>query len=134
LLVLFEIGILMHFAGGLIHFGGARLYDHVYFHIRYDKYVHFTNALFAALGVQELFRINRLPITGFTRLAIFWIALGLGSAIEICEFVVTLTIPQNGVGGYDDNMRDLIANACGGMTFLIFRGRLPSLRPIFCRS
>jgi hypothetical protein len=56
---------------------------------------------------------------------IFLIALGLGSIIEICEYVVTLTIPQNGVGGYDDNLRDLAANATGGMVFLLTRGRIP---------
>lgn len=33
--------------------------------------------------------------------------------------MVTLTIPNNGVGGYDDNMRDLIANGCGGIFFLV---------------
>jgi len=128
LLVVIELGILLHFAGGLVHFGGARLYDHIYFGIRYDKYVHFANAFFAALTVQEIFRIKNLPINAFTRFAIYFVALGLGSAIEICEYVVTLTIPQNGVGGYDDNLRDLIANACGGTLFLALRGRIPGFR------
>ena len=128
LLVVIELGILLHFAGGLVHFGGARLYDHIYFGIRYDKYVHFANAFFAAITVQEIFRMKNLPINAFTRFAIYFVALGLGSAIEICEYVVTLTIPQNGVGGYDDNLRDLIANACGGTLFLALRGRIPFFR------
>ena len=128
LLVVIELGIMLHFAGGLVYFGGARLYDHIYFGIRYDKYVHFANAFFAALMVQEIFRIKRVPINGFTRLMIYFVALGLGSCIEICEYLVTLTIPQNGVGGYDDNLRDLIANSCGGALFLALRGRVPGLR------
>jgi uncharacterized membrane protein YjdF len=128
LLVVIELGIMLHFAGGLVYFGGARLYDHIYFGIRYDKYVHFANAFFATLVVQEIFRIKNLPINAFTRLVIYFVALGLGSCIEICEYVVTLTIPQNGVGGYDDNLRDLIANSCGGALFLALRGRVPGLR------
>ena len=128
LLVIIEFGILIHFAGGLVHFGGARLYDHIYFGIRYDKYVHFTNAFFAALTVQEIFRIKNVPINAFTRFAIYLVALGLGSGIEICEYVATLTIPHNGVGGYDDTMTDLIANSCGGALFLALRGRIPGFR------
>ena len=128
LLVIIEFGILIHFAGGLVHFGGTRLYDHIYFGIRYDKYVHFTNAFFAAITVQEIFRIKNLPINAFTRFAIYLVALGLGSGIEICEYVATLTIPHNGVGGYDDTMTDLIANSCGGALFLALRGRIPGFR------
>ena len=78
MLVLIEIGILLHFAGGLVHYGGARLYDHVYGPMRYDKFVHVINTLFAASVVQELFRLKQVPITAFTRFAIFWVALGLG--------------------------------------------------------
>jgi uncharacterized membrane protein YjdF len=130
LLVLIEFGILLHFAGGLVHFGGARLYDHIYFGVRYDKYVHFANALFATIVVQQLFHIKHVPVDAFTRFVIFFVVLGLGCVIEICEFVVTLTIPQNGVGGYDDNMRDLIANACGGAVFLLCRGRWPGRRRV----
>lgn len=36
LLTIIEFGILIQFAGGLIPFGGARLYDHVFFYIRFD--------------------------------------------------------------------------------------------------
>ena len=128
LLVLIEAGILAHFAGGLVHFGGARLYDHVFGGIRYDKYVHFANALVAAIVVQQIFRIQRLPVNRFTRFVIFLVVLGLGCVVEICEFAVTLTIPFNGVGGYDDNMRDLVANTCGGVVFLLCRGRVPGFR------
>jgi hypothetical protein len=59
-----------------------------------------------------------LPINGLTRFLTLLVVLGLGSLIEISEYTVTLTIPNNGVGGYDDNMRDLIANGCGGIFFL----------------
>jgi hypothetical protein len=119
LLTIIEFGILIQFAGGLIHFGGARLYDHVFFYIRFDKYVHFTNAFIAAVAVIEIIKMKELPINGFIRFLTLLVVLGLGSLIEISEYMVTLTIPNTGVGGYDDNMRDLIANGCGGLFFLV---------------
>jgi hypothetical protein len=119
LLAVIEVGILAHFAGGLVHFGGARLYDHLYAAIRYDKYVHCLNAFLAAVTVQEIARMKRLPLTGLTRWLVFFTALGLGTGVEICEYVVTRTIPHNGVGGYDDNMRDMIANLVGGSLYLL---------------
>jgi len=127
LLLLIELGIVAHFAGGLIHFGGARLYDHVYFGLRFDKYVHFTNAFIAALTVEEICRLKGQSINAFTRLVVFFTVLGLGGLVEICEFIATLTIPRNGVGGYADTMRDLVANLSGSAVYLACRGRRPFL-------
>jgi hypothetical protein len=39
--------------------------------------------------------------------------LGLGTLVEIVEYLVTLTVSVNGVGGYDNNMQDLISNLIG---------------------
>lgn len=119
LLIIIEFGILIQFAGGLIYFGGARLYDHVFFYIRFDKYVHFVNSIIAAVTVIEIIQMKGLPINGFTRFLTLLVVLGLGSLVEISEYTVTLTIASNGVGGYDDNMRDMIANGCGGIVFLV---------------
>jgi hypothetical protein len=126
LLTIIEFGILIQFAGGLIYFGGARLYDHVFFFIRFDKYVHFINSVIAAVAVSEIIKMKGLPINGFTRLLTLLVVLGLGSLIEISEYTVTLTIASNGVGGYDDNMRDMIANGCGGVFFLVLSSILKS--------
>jgi hypothetical protein len=32
---------------------------------------------------------------------------------------VVLTVPQNGVGGYDNNMQDLLANLVGASSFML---------------
>jgi len=37
------------------------------------------------------------------------IVLETGSVVEILEFMVSLTIPNSGVGGYNNNMGDLVA-------------------------
>lgn len=123
-LVLLQIGIIAHFAGGLVHFGGMRLYDHLFAGIRFDKFVHGFNAFVAGLAVLEVCRASRLPIVGFTRCLAFFAVLGLGALVEISEFVVTRTLREHGVGGYLDTAGDLVANACGGLLFLSFGGWL----------
>jgi hypothetical protein len=54
-LVLFEAGLLLHFAGGLLHPGGMRLYDlqiglnFFDYPMRFDKIVHFVNAFIGCI-------------------------------------------------------------------------------------
>jgi uncharacterized membrane protein YjdF len=120
-LCLIELGILSHFAGGLMNINGKRLYDNVFFHIRYDKYVHFINSFIACMITRNVlfrfgFSIKRLE--GFI---LIMIVLGMGAFIEIIEYLVVTTIPKAGVGGYDNNMQDLIANFLGGISYLTFR-------------
>lgn len=114
LLGLVEVGILAHFAGAFIQWDGYRLYDCFLLGIRYDKYVHFTNAFLMALLLRQLFILRGLRLDPVNRLLILLTVLGLGTVVEIVEYVVCLTIPGNGVGGYDNNMQDLIGNLVGG--------------------
>jgi hypothetical protein len=51
------------------------------------------------------------------------VVLGLGAIIEIIEYIDTRTIPNHGVGGYDNNMQDLIANLIGGLLFVFISFR-----------
>lgn len=118
LLLLIEAGILMHFSGGLIHPGGVRLYDHIFFGIRYDKYVHFTNSFFGALVVKDFFDRRQMKLYNFKVFIVILVVLGFGAVIEIAEYVVTKTVPHNGVGDYDNNMQDLISNLMGGLFFV----------------
>jgi uncharacterized membrane protein YjdF len=125
LLGLVQVGILAHFAGGLSFWGGVRLYDHFFFGVRYDKLVHFINSFTAALVVRQMLVVTGVRHGGLTRLTIVLTVLGLGAVWEICEYAALLTIPHNGVGDYDNNMQDLMANAFGGLAFLL--APLPSL-------
>lgn len=118
MMVLFwvEIGIVMHFLGAFVLIGEGRLYDQNLLGIRYDKYVHFVNAVAATALVVRLLRIRSrafVPLSAFDALAAMLIVLGLGAIIEMVEYLVMLTVPGNGVGGYDNNMQDLIANFIG---------------------
>ena len=118
LLVLLEIGILMHFSGAFVQFDGYRLYDVQLLGIRYDKYVHFVNAFIGAALIWKLCSVRKVPLHGVNILIVPLVVLGLGSIIEMLEYMVVVTVESNGVGGYDNNMQDLIANLFGSSIYV----------------
>ena len=122
ILVLLQIGIFAHFAGAYIPLHGERLYDAVFFGIGYDKYVHFYNAFAVAALINQIFQRLEVRIPIGYGLVILLSVLGLGAIVEIVEYIVVLTIPDHGVGDYHDNMRDMIANLGGGLSFVLGRG------------
>lgn len=122
LLLLVQIGILMHFAGAFVQVDGHRLYDEHLLGIRYDKYVHLINAFIASLLVRRLFLARGLSLAGINRLFVVLSVLGLGALVEIVEYLVVSTVDDSGVGGYDNNMQDLMANLLGTLLFLIHLG------------
>ena len=119
-----QVGIVMHFCGAFVLIDGGRLYDASLLGVRYDKYVHFVNAFAATAVVARLFQIQHIPLTRANRLFVLLAVLGLGAAIEIVEYIAVLTVPRNGVGGYDNNMQDLIVNLCGASAFLMLGATL----------
>lgn len=127
LLALIEVGILAHFAGGLVHWDGARLYDHVFLGLRYDKYVHAGNAFIGGLALMQLCHLWSVPTGGFVRFLAFLAVLGLGAVVECAEFAVTRMLPNHGIGGYADTIGDLLANVCGGVLFLAIGGAVERL-------
>ncbi len=121
-LLLIEIGILMHFAGAFIQVDGHRLYDSRFLDIRFDKYVHFVNAMIATLVTIHVFQKRQLQVGGFMLMVAVLVVLGLGGINEIVEYIVTLTVEHNGVGAYHNNMLDLVANLLGSISAaLVFR-------------
>lgn len=122
ILVFVQIGILIHFSGGLLEVGGQRLYDNTIFGIRFDKYVHLTNAFIAAVIIRYILFLFDVQVPRFKYLFVIFIVLGLGAVIEIIEYLVMLTVPGNGVGDYHNNMQDLLANLVGcSLFFTIFK-------------
>ncbi|MGQ0702934.1 MAG: DUF2238 domain-containing protein [Gemmatimonadales bacterium] len=117
-LLIVQAGILLHYAGGFIPSNGQRLYDVSLLGIRYDKYVHLFNGFAAAFLMARLFRIQGIALTPVNRVLLVFVVLGLGGIVEIVEYLVMLTLPKAGVGGYDNNMQDLIANLCGSVAFV----------------
>jgi putative membrane protein len=124
LLLLVQAGILAHFAGAFVQWDGRRLYDFSIAGLRYDKYVHFANAFIAVRVVGHIVERHGVRIDGLVSLLLGMTVLGLGAVVEIVEYLVVRTVPGNGVGGYDNNMQDLIANALGtGVSVLLARRR-----------
>ncbi len=114
-LVMMAGGIFLHTAGGLPIEDGVRIYDCLVLGIRFDKFVHVFNAFVAARVVMVIFRFEKVSLGRLEGLAVVLIVLGLGACWEIAEYVVVRTIPHNGVGRYDNNMLDLIANLFGSV-------------------
>jgi hypothetical protein len=132
-LVLLQAGILMHFAGAFVPIEAGRLYDAHLFGIRYDKYVHVVNAFAVAFLMGRLFQIQGIPLTWLNAILLVLAVLGLGAIVEMVEYAVVLTVESNGVGGYDNNMQDLLGNLCGSVIYVLYRfgsgGRLARNQP-----
>jgi len=130
LLILLQIGILMHFCGAFLLIDGGRLYDAHILGVRYDKYVHLVNAFSATFLVGRVFQIQNIAPTWINTIVLVFVVMGMGALIEVVEYVVVLTVPNNLVGGYDNNMQDLMANTCGSLSFLAGRALLLKARQL----
>lgn len=121
-----QLGIVMHFAGGLVFQDGGRLYDIHIAGIRFDKYVHLVNGCAAGLLVSWVWRRGEVRDCGLALGSVVLAVLGLGGVVEIAEYLVYCTVPRNGVGGYDNNMQDLFANLLGAVCAVLLHRRLTS--------
>ena len=118
LLCLLELAFVLAMAGMAVPVGGGRLYDVTVAGVRFDKVVHVAWAFAGALAVAALVdHFGRVP-PWLRMSAAVLVVLGLGAAWELVEYAVVRSIPGAGVGGYDNNMQDLIANAGGGLASL----------------
>jgi hypothetical protein len=129
-LVAFELGVLLHFAAGLVYPGSMRLYDlqlgiNLFdYPLRFDKVVHAFNAYVGCALALDIFRAIGVKMARGRMLAAGLVVLGVGALIEIVEYLVVKTVPHNGVGNYDNNMTDLLGNLLGCLLFFATRGLL----------
>lgn len=117
LLVLIEVGLLAHFAGAFVPVDGGRLYEARILGMRFDQLVHLLNA-FAGAALLDHFLQGRLRGRG---LVLIGLVLGAGSVVEIIEYLAFLVVPDAGVGGYANNMQDLLMNLAGALLYLAAR-------------
>ena len=115
---------LLHMSGGNIHIGDGVLYDSelirvlpAYHILRYDQLVHMFGFGIVTLLCHHLLRPYLRE--GITRWAVlsFLIVLmgsGFGALNEIVEFIAVETVPETGVGGYQNTALDLVFNLVGG--------------------
>ena len=124
---------LLHMAGGNVPVGEDVLYrlQLVRKVLRYDQLVHAFGFAVAALVCHHLLRPYLKH--GFTRpglLCVLVVAMssGIGALNEIVEFIAVLSVPETGVGGYENTLWDLVFNLIGGSIagiWLYWRYRRP---------
>ena len=120
-------GILLPQSGCLYNVMIWPISEHVF---RYDQLVHIWGFGSATLLMHCLLVGHlRRPLSGKVGLGIVLVmaGLGMGALNEIIEFMATLAVPDNGVGGYMNTALDMCANLIGavlGVVYLGLRGRL----------
>lgn len=115
----------LHMAGGNIRVGDGVLYGVQlvpliprFQILRYDQFVHMFGFAVATLICHHLLRPHlneRINQWWTLALLIVLMGSGLGATNEILEFIAVVTIPETGVGGYDNTMLDLCFNLLGGI-------------------
>lgn len=113
---------LMNIFGGMI-FNVTRVYDMVFWVIRYDQIVHFVATFVLALICYSLLHQYLRPDDPkkpFNRFYLFLImtfmAVGLATVIEMAEFLTVLFRASGAWAGDYNTALDLIANLVGGAT------------------
>lgn len=124
LVALIEAPVLLHFAGVLLSIDGGRLYDWAVAGVRFDKLVHLVSAAAVTVAVRRILRWREARLGDLEPLAIVLIVLGLGAFWEMVEYVVMRTVPGAGVGLYDNNLQDLVANLVGSGTAVLLHRRV----------
>lgn len=116
-LVLLSVVGFGHMAGGNLYFSGVVLYEHIWFgFVRYDHLVHFFGLGAAGLAVWEATRRMLSADRGMrAALVVVLGASTVGTVIEIGEYLASLLLASVRVGGYANNMQDLIANLLGAL-------------------
>ncbi len=120
----------LHLAGGGVAVGDGRLYDVMlvplsptYPILRYDQLVHVWGFGAATLVIFCLLsRPLKRPFENPVALGIVLVmgGLGLGALNEIVEFVVSICVPESGVGGYVNTALDLCADLVGALLALLY--------------
>ena len=120
----------MHLAGGGVVVGEGRLYDvmlvplsETYPVFRYDQLVHIwgfgaSTLVMYVLLKRPLGNASRNPVA--VSIVLVMAGLGMGALNEILEFVVSICVPQSGVGGYLNTSLDLCADLVGAILGLIY--------------
>jgi putative membrane protein len=121
----------LHTSGGGLSINNRRLYEYIIFPLsgepynifRFDQLVHMLGTFIATIVVFYLLRPLLKEIMyrqAALVLVIIMAGVGVGSINELIEFIVTVFIPDNGVGGYENTVIDMGANLIGAMLASIY--------------
>lgn len=113
---------LMHMSGGYFIVGEGVLYGYMIFpFLRFDQFVHAFGFGFATLISYYIIKPSFNKENNI-KLSIFlvFIGMGLGALNEIIEFIAVLSLPQTGVGGYENTMWDIVFNTIGAIIMIVY--------------
>ncbi len=91
--------------------------------LRYDQVVHIFGFGVATLVCHHLLLPHlrdRIERRGTLMLLVVLMGSGLGAVNEIVEFIAVLTVPETGVGGYENTVLDLTSNLIGGVAAVVW--------------
>ena len=131
----------LHLAGGGVKINGDVLYalilipiSETYSILRYDQVVHAWGFGSATLVMYTLFNNMVSPKDTYRASFAFLVlmaGIGLGALNENIEFLLTVLLPQTGVGGYINTSLDLCSNLLGAIVaLLLVRFRIIDMQPI----
>lgn len=111
----------MHVLGGAVVIDGGVLFGyHIYplldlggdfYILKYDQVVHAY--LYGLVAVMAFFQLRRMAAASSIVTLLFisvLISEGISALNEIMEFLIAVSIEENGVGGYENAMLDLMFN------------------------
>jgi uncharacterized membrane protein YjdF len=89
--------------------------------LKYDQVVHFYLYMLVAMMAHHVlsYRFNISKTSFLLALSAVLISVGVSSLNEIMEFLIAISLEENGVGGYENAMLDLIFNLSGAIVGII---------------
>jgi len=129
LLCLAQASILLSLLGATVPYADTWLYDASFLGFSYDKLVHFSWGFTGGVVASSLVRRYTTDRGSAHALGVIFLVLGVGAYWEIVEYLVAQGLPENGVGGYDNNMQDMLANLFGACCSLVTPRSWGELQP-----
>lgn len=90
--------------------------------LKYDQVIHALGFFVATLVMYYALRQHLRPAFSWKAVGIVvcMAGLGLGAFNEIVEFLMTVSLPQTNVGGYENTALDLVSNFLGAILAVFF--------------
>lgn len=114
---------LLHMCGGFFIINNNVLYAYqVFSFMGFDQLVHMFGFGMATLFSYYILKPNlgrKISWIGISIMLVF-IGMGLGALNEIVEFIAVLTMPETGVGGYENTMWDVVYNTIGAVLAVVW--------------
>ncbi|MBS3078783.1 DUF2238 domain-containing protein [Candidatus Pacearchaeota archaeon] len=114
---------LLHMLGGYLRVGDGVLYTYwILPFLRYDMLVHCFGFGFATLASYYILKpsLKKEKLNLSMIIFLVLIGMGLGAFNEIVEFILVLTLPKTGVGGYNNTMWDIVFNTIGAIIAVVY--------------